>query len=157
MSNSKEQIVIENYDQIKKWVNNGLYEYQMYDNLGIGKTTWEKYKKKLPKLLEILTKGNKNTSEHVSNSIYKMATGYNYIEQAAFKCKEIYYDAEGRKCEREVVKTAAVTKHMPAKTDAAKFWVINKDHRNWSLNPQEIERKKKEHKERMEIQKFNSF
>lgn len=157
MSHSKKHLITDNLDQIRKWIEDGLYEKQIYNNLGMGKTSWEKYKKEVPELLEALKEGIKVPNTEVSNAMYKLSTGYNYIEQVSQKCKKIYYDEQGRKCEEEELKVVEIVKHQPPKTDAAKFWLINKMGEDFSLNPHEIERKKKEHKERMEIQKFNSF
>lgn len=157
MSVCKKQVIIDAYPKIKKWLKDGLYEKQMYNNLNVGKTTWEKYKKELPELASILKSGIKSQVEEVENSAYKLATGYNYIEQEVVKGKEVYYDDRGNKCERPYYTVVDVVKHKPAQIEAAKFFLINKDKERYALNPQDLQRKKEEFKKRIEIAEFNSF
>lgn len=157
MSVSKKQVIIDGYPKIKEWLKAGLYESQIYKNLGVGKTTWEKYKKELPELMTILKGGVKSQVEIVENSGYKLATGYNYVEQEVVKGKEIYYDDRGNKCERPYYTVVDVVKHKPAQIEAVKFFLINKDKDRYALNPQDLERKREEFKKRIEIAEFNTF
>ena len=157
MSKSKKDLIIENYENIKKWLSEGLYEYQIYDNLGIGKTTWSKYKNELLELQDILSNGNDTQVVNVTNSAYDLATGYDYTEDVAFKCKAIYYDENGKKCSKEYVETARVKRHQPPKEGMTRWWLMNRDKSNWLLNPHESERKAKEFKERMEKETDDEF
>lgn len=157
MSESKKDLIINNYDNIKKWLKDGLFEKQIYNNLGMGKTTWSKWKKELLELQDILSNGNDTQIQEVRNSTYEMATGYDYTEEVAVKCKETYHDKNGKKCTRETLQTVTVKKHQPAKGDIARWWLTNRDYENWKLNPHETDRKKKEFKERMEHEKEKDF
>ena len=157
MAKSNWNYVKSHFDDIKKWLQEGLYEKDIIKNLGIGKTAWENYKNKYKELSELLLNEKLAQNELVENALYKNATGYSYIEEQAFKCKEVYYDDEGKRCEKEEVKKIEVVKYKFPETEAAKYWLKNRAKKEWADNPQMIDLKKEQieiEKQKMELGEF---
>jgi hypothetical protein len=145
MAKSKyDDLVKPRLNEIKKWLEQGLFEKDIIKNLGVGKTSFEAYKKQYSELSELLIKGRENQNEEVINSLYKNATGFHYLEEQAFKCKEVYYDENDRRCEREEVKSLMVKKFKPPETEAAKYWLKNRDKKEWADNPHMIDLRREE-------------
>jgi hypothetical protein len=144
MAESKWAYIKSRFVEIEVWLKGGLNESQIIKNLAISKTTFEKYKHEQPELVELLKKGVNNQVGEVENALYKTAIGYHYIDEVAFKCKEVYYDGNGQRCEREEVKSAPVNKFHAPETAAMAFFLKNKDKKNWGDNPQLIDIRREE-------------
>ena len=136
MAKSKWPLVKSRLAEIEIWLKRGLAEHQIFKNLGIGKTTWESYKKKYPELKELLKKGRETQIEEVENSLYKNATGYYYSVQESVKVK----DADGN----ERVEIVTLRKFKPPETGAIAFFLKNKDKKNYADNPNMIDIKREE-------------
>ena len=50
----------------------------------------------------------------------------------AIKCKEIYYDDNGKRVEKERVEIVEVEKHLPADFRSQQFWLKNRNPKQWS-------------------------
>ena len=50
----------------------------------------------------------------------------------AFKVKEVYYDANGKRCEKEHLETAEEDVAIPANEKAQEFWLANRKPDAWS-------------------------
>jgi len=136
MAKSKWEKVNSRMAEIEMWAKSGLSEAQIIKNLGIGKTTWEKYKHEHSELSELLKKGRACQVSEVENSVYKNATGYYYFEDQAFKVK----DEKGA----ETIRVVSVKKFKGPETAAACFFLKNKDKKNWSDNPRMIDIREEE-------------
>ena len=136
VARSKWHLVQERLAEIEIWSRNGLSEAQMIKNIGVGKTSWEKYKKDHSELAEVLKKGREVQVTEVENSLFKLATGYYYYVDEAIKVK----DPGGG----EHVEVVRLKKHKPPETGAMCFFLKNKDSKNWADNPQMIDIKRKE-------------
>lgn len=102
----------------------GLSDSQMVVSLDISPQTLENWKK-IPKFLEALSAGKAIPDQRVENSLYHRACGYSHPEDKIF-------NANG---EALIV---ATTKHYPPDTEAAKFWLTNRQKERWS-NKQSVE------------------
>ena len=129
---------------IEQWLRQGLAEYQIFKNLGIGKTTWESYKKKHPELVELLKKGREVQVAEVENSLFKNATGFYYYVQEYVKVK----NSDGG----ESVEVVSLKRFKAPETGAIAFFLKNKDKRNWADNPNLLDLKREE----LEIRKSES-
>ena len=136
MAKSKWPQIQERFAEIEIWLKQGLAEKQIFKNLGVGKTTWESYKKQYPELAELLKKGRQNQIEEVENSLYKNATGFYYYVQESVKCK----DPDGG----ERVEVVSLKKFKAPETGAIAFFLKNKDKKNYSDNPNMIDIKREE-------------
>jgi hypothetical protein len=62
----------------------------------------------------------------------------------AFKCKEIYYDEEGRRCETEVIRSVEIDEFIPPDTMAIAIWLNNRRPDKWrrNANKEKLDEKK---------------
>lgn len=135
--------------EIEIWLRDGLSEAQIIKNLGVGKTSWEDYKKRHGELAETLKKGRQVQVSEVENALFKAATGYYYYVDEAIKVK----DAGGG----EHIEVVRVQKFKPPETGAMCFFLKNKDSKNWSDNPQMLDIKRQELKIRERESEFRSW
>ena len=124
---------------IELWASMGLSETQIAYNLGISRASLENYKKANLDILNSLKRGKNQADFKVENALYKKATGYIVKETVAVKCKDIYYDDNNNKCQRERLDTVEIEKEVPAETNAIKFWLINRKQGRWKDNPTKAE------------------
>ena len=136
MAKSKWPAVRERFAEIEIWLRDGLYEKQIIERLAVGKTSFEKYKREHPELAELLLRGREAQNQEVVNSLFKNATGFYYFVTEAVKVK----DANGD----ERVEVVELKKFSMPQTDAAKYWLNNRDKKNWANNPQMIDIKREE-------------
>ena len=149
MARSKWPRVKERFAEIEIWLKNGLAERQIIKNLGIGKTTWESYKKKYPELMDLLKKGRETQIAEVENSLYKNATGFYYFIQESVKVK----NADGS----ESVKVVTLKKFKAPETGACAFFLKNKDKKNWADNPNMLDIKREELQIRKDESQFKAW
>lgn len=149
MARSKWPQVRERFAEIEIWLKQGLAEKQICKNLGVGKTTWESYKKQYPELAELLKKGRQSQIEEVENSLYKNATGFYYYVQESVKVK----NADGS----ESVEVVTLKKFKAPETGAIAFFLKNKDKKNWADNPNMIDIKREELQIRKDESQFKAW
>lgn len=118
--------VLPNMELIKAWARRGAIEEDIARNLNVGVSTFSMYKNKYPELKEALAQTKDPADLKVENALYNNATGFWYFEEQAFKCKRVYYDDEGRKCEEEELKSIEVQRFKPGETSAQCFWLKNR-------------------------------
>ena len=97
-----------NLDKIIEWLSQGVPERDIAKNLNIGYTTWRNWKQSKEEFKAIFDNiVTKPKVETLQNNMFKLATGFSTSITKAVKCKEVYYDEQGRRCEREVLKEAS--------------------------------------------------
>lgn len=139
MAKSKIDDVLSMLDKIEEWAKMGLTDRQIANNLGIARSTFEKYKSISKDLMDTLKRGKKVSNYEVENALYKKATGYIVKEKVPYKLKDIYYDDNGNKCVNERIEIVDTEKEIPADVVAIKFWLVNRDRQNWKDNPSKYE------------------
>ncbi len=141
---------------IECWARDGLSEEQIAKNAGVAYSTFNLYKKKHSELSDALKKGKEIVDYEVENSLYKKCVGCYVKEDRAFKCKEVYYDEEGRRCEREVVKTVEVDVFVPPDTTAIAIWLNNRKPQSWRRNAgkEKLDEQKFEHEKNIDGKKY---
>ena len=156
MAKSKWPQVKERLFEIEMWCKDGLIEEEITKKLGISVTTFEKYKKEYPELCEALKKGKEIVDYEVQNSLYKKCVGHYAKVGKAFKCKEVYYDDEGRRCEREEVKTVEVDEFIPPDTMAIAIWLNNRKPESWrrNANKEKLDEQRFEHEKEINGKKY---
>ena len=136
---------------IERWCREGMTEKSIAERLGISVSTFEDYKNKHPELLAAL-KNNKEVADYqVEDSLYEKCVG-KYVEvEKAFKCKKIYYDKNGNRCEKEEVVVKKVLEFIQPDTMAIAIWLNNRRPENWrrNANKEKLEEKKFEHEKTM--------
>lgn len=156
MAKSKWPQVKEKLFLVEMWCRDGVLEKDIAKNLGVAVSTFEDYKKKYPELREALKKGKEIVDYEVENSLYKKCIGHYAKDGKAFKCKEVYYDEEGRRCEREVVRTVEVDVFIPPDTMAIAIWLNNRRPDRWrrNTNKEKLDEKKFEHEKKIDEKKY---
>ena len=106
---------------LQGWATNGLTDEQIAKNMGINVATIYEWKKKYPKIDEVLKKSKEVADFEVENALHKNATGYYYFEDTITK--------EG------IIK---IEKWAKPDTTAQIFWLKNRRAKQWR-EKQEIE------------------
>lgn len=100
---------------IEGWARDGLADEQIYNNLGISKDSFYKYKKQYSDFSDSLKRGKEIVDYEVENALLKRALGYEY--------DEITYE-NGEEVKR-------VTKQVAPDTTAQIFWLKNRKADKW--------------------------
>ncbi|RXM79238.1 transposase [Clostridium tetani] len=121
---------------VEGWARNGLTDEQIAKNLGIGLTTFYKYKKEHSELSEALKKGKEVIDFEVENALLKRALGYEYEEVT--KERILKKDEQGEPLTDihgfpiyEMVVTKTVKKEVTPDTTAQIFWLKNRKPEEW--------------------------
>lgn len=156
MAKSKWQTIADKLFEIKMWCRDGMLEKDIAKKLGIAVSTFEKYKTDHPELVEALKSAREVADYEVEDSLYKKCVGHYAKEGRAFKCKEIYYDEEGRRCERETVQVADVDVFVPPDTMAIAIWLNNRKPDSWrrNANKEKLDKEKFEHEKDIDNKKY---
>ena len=75
------------FNEISEWLRNGATEKQVYENLGIGKDAFYKYKREMPEFNELIKKGRKTLVKQLRGALVKKAFGFQYVETKKIKYK----------------------------------------------------------------------
>lgn len=67
--------ILPRIEEIYKWLCEGMTEYSIADQLGIGHNTLIEYKKIHPEMIEVYTRARTQRNALVMNSMYSRATG----------------------------------------------------------------------------------
>lgn len=123
-------------NDIKKWYVE-MTEAEIIKKLGIGATSWEKYKKDYPELKEVLTDGKQELVVELKQTLKRKALGFHYTET-----KTNTRIVDGSK----IVTVEEVEKYSPPDVGAIHLLLKNydKDWRNDDLTTIELKRQKLE-------------
>lgn len=146
----------ENLTLLEGWARDGLTDEQIAKNMGIATSTLYEYKKKVKGISEALKKNKEIADYEVENALYKKCIGYWVKEDRAFKCKEVFYDDEGRRCEKEELKTVQVDVYVQPDTTAQLAWLNNRRRDRWRRNAgkEVLDEKKFEHDKEIDGKKY---
>jgi len=113
-------------DAIAGWCIMGATDEEIYTNLGVGKTTFNRWKTEHPELMELLKTKKPVANAAVIGSIYKAARGFEY--------EEVRTEHEANKdgTQGKVIKIIKTTKYFPPNPTLAIYYTKNRDSENWS-------------------------
>jgi len=120
---------------LEAWARDGLTDEQLAHNMGITPSTLYVWKQKYSEISESLSRGKEIVDIEVENDLLKKAHGYNAEIKKTFKVKEVYYDEEGRRCEKERLEQATDEVHVPSDTQAIMWWLKNRKPETWRDKP----------------------
>lgn len=118
--------------RLQGWARDGLSDEQLADKIGIGTTTLYRWKNEHREIREALRDGKEVADRKVENALYNSCFDRKITVRKAFKVKEVYYDANGKRCEKEHLETAEEDVVIPANEKAQEFWLANRKPEQWS-------------------------
>ncbi len=156
MAKSKWEYVQSKLDAVSTWCRAGVLEKDIAKKLGISVSTFESYKLQHPEFLEALKNGREDADDQVEAALFEKCIGKHYYEQVAFKCKEVYYDEQDRRCEREEIKITEVKRFMTPETMAQLAWLNNRRPDRWRRNAgkERLDEKKFEHDKEIDDKRY---
>lgn len=135
-------IIKPRFDDILEWLQNGATEKQVYENLGIGRDAFYRYKRDKEEFSELIKKGRETLVKQLRGALVKKALGFEYKETKKYTKR----DADGVvvQCVEEY------TRQSLPDVAALNLCLKNYDSENWANDPQmqrikeeELELKKK--------------
>ena len=124
------------FAEISEWLANGATEKQIAHNLGVGGSTFEKYKATNAEFAEFLKNGRRNLVLQLRGALVKKALGFDYTETKTVKKTE----ADGSIS--ETIETA--NKRALPDVAALNLCLKNYDSEDWANDPQQLKLKEKE-------------
>ena len=120
------------FKEIESWCRDGLIETQMAALLGVGLTTFWKYKSEKTEFAELLKTNKDIIDSEVEDSLLKRALGYEYEEVT----EEYYIDTKKvtgdiKKVKPDKIHRKTIKKFMPPDVTAQIFWLKNRQHEKW--------------------------
>lgn len=122
----------QNIIRIEMWARDGLSDKQIASNIGYNETYFSELKGKIPELSEAIKKGRAPIDFAIENKMFQKANGMKVKVQQAVKVKDVYYDEEGRRCEKERVEVVELEQEVPPDTTAGIFWLKNRKPKQWN-------------------------
>ena len=142
-SDSFEELINNSLDKIESWVESGDTDKDIAEKLGIGYSTYRKYKANNVALKGAIATGKDKANQEVEKSLLKLCKGYKYYEEVATKVKTETRKPDGTVVIEEDVKISNVKKYKAPELNAQKFWLINRKNKSWKDDPNKVENDKK--------------
>jgi len=129
----------QNLLRIEGWARDGLDDKQIAKNIGYNATYFSEKKSEIPELSEAIKKGRAPLDIIVESTLYRRAIGTTITVQQAFKCKRVWFDESGNKCEEEEIKTVELKQEVPPDTASMIFWLKNRKPEQWNRQPDKLD------------------
>ena len=125
----------ENLDKLQAWAAKGLAMREIAEMMGISRSTLYEWINKSQDISDSCARGCAEADENVEGALFKKCMGYNAIIKKPMKVRRIRYE-NGRKVEEceEIVEVSEEV-HVPADSNAQKFWLINRQPDRWQTQP----------------------
>ena len=133
------------FSEILEWLKNGATEKQIYENLGVSRDVFYKYKRENKEFQEFLKNGRKSLVLQLRGALVKKALGFDYEETSE---TSEYNAATGK---MEITKREHKVKHALPDVAALNLCLKNYDPDEWANDPQALKIKEKELELRREI------
>lgn len=139
--------------EIKEWYSIGVSEEQVIKNLGIGRTTFYKYKKSEPELQETIKAGVIPVVVAVRSALLKSALGYTYTERKVYTKNEPGSDGKNKPVSYEEI----TEKYSGPNVASCNLLLKNLDKDNWANDPQTLKMRELELKHKKQMAENNIF
>ena len=138
-----ETVIPPNLEKIKDWIRDGVTEKDIAKNLGIGVTTWKRWKSQTDEFRSIVVRERKPKLEELENTMFRLATGYSYTIDRHVKVR----DPGGGEHVEHFVDTVVVDPNF----NALRFLLTNWSE-NYANDPALLRQRKEEfeHKKKMD-------
>ncbi len=117
----------------------GHCDDELIRRLGIGRSTFYRYKKEFPAFAAALEQGRKHTDRAVEEALFRKATGYIQRILKPVKLKEVIYENGKKVQETERLELAEEEQYFPPDTNSALFWLKNRCPDRWQEGDREEE------------------
>lgn len=124
------------FSDILNWLKNGATERQIAENLGIGYSTFNRYKSENEEFREFLKNGRKTLIMQLRGALVKKALGFEYTERKKYTKRDP--DGQVYQYVEETTKTA-----LPD-VAALNLCLKNYDPEEWANDPQSLALKREE-------------
>lgn len=141
-SNSKEDLINDNLEQIRKWIVENKTEKEIATKLGMAYSTFRKHKKEMSALKEAIKEGLTEKQLEVEKALFKKCVGFKYTEEVVQKVKKERIEDEQVLVD-EVLEVKEVKKYSPPDLNAQKYYLNNRDKLHWSDDPNRVANDKK--------------
>lgn len=118
-------------DQVEKLCILGATDRDLAHFFDVCEATINNWKNKYPKFLEAIKRGKEEADMKVAQKLHERATGYSWLECQPIKIKEVYYNDQGKRCEKEHIEMVKVEKHTPPDATSMIFWLKNRKSDKW--------------------------
>ena len=132
--------------EIKEWYSIGVSEEQVYKNLGVGRTTYYKYKKSKPELQEAIRSGVIPIVVKVRSALVKSALGFTYTEKKTY----IKQEPDGTGNIKPVSYEEITERYAQPNVASCNLLLKNLDKDNWANDPQAMRMRELELKQKTE-------
>lgn len=143
-SDNYQEAIESRLSEIETWVEHNNTDKEIAEKLGVGYSTYRKYKKDSVALKGAIATGKDKANQEVEKSLYKKCLGYKYTEEVATKVKEEVLAADGKTIlVKENVIVSEVKKYSGPDLGAQKFWLTNRQGIKWKEDPNKVANDKK--------------
>lgn len=115
----------------------GAIDRDLGSFFGVTRETIIHWKTDHPDFGIAIDRGKRAADMEVAESLYRAALDRVITTKQAIKCKEVYYDENGKRVEKERIEIVEVEKHIPADFRSQQFWLRNRNPKLWSLKHEE--------------------
>lgn len=141
---SNEDLIKDNLELIESMVEKGSTDKEISEKIGIGYSTFRKYKAQNEELKAAMAQGKEKKNQEVEKALYKCCTGYSYYEDVVTKVKvETLAEDEKTVLTQEEVQISSVKKYKGPDLAAQKYWLNNKQKTKWKDDPHKVDNDKK--------------
>ena len=149
MAKSKyETVILPRFEEIKKWVSEGLTDREIVERLGISRSTWYKHKSDFSDFSDTVTVCRRPKVEELENTMFKLAQGYTVRVQDAMKVRDPGGGEHIELYEKDV--------HVPANFNALRFLLTNWSDK-YANDPAMIRQREKEFEHKKKIDELNNW
>lgn len=110
----------------------GMTDIQMANFFEVAESTFHLWKKENPIFSESVKRGKIMADMEIVNSLRQTCFDRQIPETQAFKVRNVFYNAEGKKVESEKVEYVEVTRGIPADYKGIALWLGNRHPELWS-------------------------
>ena len=126
------------FEFIQGKLRSGYTEESIAKSLGVGVSTWKKYKALFVDFRDLIKKAAFDSTALVVNALHKRATGYEYEEvQVTYNVPQLGPKGQQKNASSQPRTIKKTTKHVQPDTAAGIYWTTNRDPDNWK-NTQNI-------------------
>lgn len=120
----------------------GMTDIQMANFFEVCEDTIYEWKNKHPRFSESVKRGKIMADMEIVNSLRQTCFDRQIPETQAFKVRNVFYNAEGKKVESEKVEYVEVTRGIPADYKGIALWLGNRHPELWGKADKEEEKTK---------------